>query len=287
MEKTELSAFPMAAPSAQTPSVVCVVNKRSVESGKYWEQKASCHFLGMLLEGGGLIRFGKAERTELRAPFFWIFPKGSVGGERIDGKVQSWYTGFHWPGLSIRDEGRVDLLMRLNGRSLRINRWKVPDPQSVTRIVDLFKRLKAAFEREDFSAPMQTSALLMELFCYFVDSSDVESEHLSHRALARFHELIQQHACEDISIEDLAEKSGVTADYLRNLFQERFGMRPVEYRTALRLARARDHLISSDMNVKEAARHAGYPDALYFSRVFRHQFGMSPSEMIKRYRLPH
>src|SRR5205807_1262440 len=126
----------------------------------------------------------------------------------------------------------------------------------------------------------------IELFCLFLDLPDVESERLSHRALARFHTLIQEHACDEVSIEDLSAQAGVTADYLRNLFQERFGMRPVEFRTALRLGRARDQLIATDMNVKEAAKKAGYSDPLYFSRVFRHHFGMSPSDMIRRYRLP-
>lgn len=290
MDKTELLQkvhMARAAKSIQTPMPVCVVNLRKVtNSGKYWEQKSACHYIVILLEGTGYLRFGGDERRELRAPLFWMYPKGVIGGERIEGPVQSWFTGFHWPELKVLDRGADGLAVRWHGKTLQIPRWKVPDPESITRIVDTFKRLKAAFDRTDFSASMQTSALLMELFCLFVDLRDAESEQLSHRALARFHELIQKHACDDVSIEDLAEKAGVTADYLRNLFHERFGMRPVEFRTALRLARARDQLISTDMNVKEAAKFSGYPDPLYFSRVFRHRFGMSPSDMIRRYRLP-
>jgi AraC-like DNA-binding protein len=38
------------------------------------------------------------------------------------------------------------------------------------------------------------------------------------------------------------------------------------------------------MNVKEAALQTGVADPLYFSRVFRKRLGLSPREMIRRYR---
>jgi AraC-like DNA-binding protein len=264
---------------------VCVVNQRKAKLAGYWEQKSACHYLAILLEGSGYIRFGKAERPSLTAPLFWFYPRGFVAGERTDTPTHSWYAGFHWPELAVQDRGPGGLSFRWNGKVLQCPRWKIPDPEAVTRIVDTFKRLKAASEREGFAASMQSSALMMELFGLFLDLRETDSRSLSHRALARFEDLLQQHACDDVSIEDLAEEAGVTADYLRNLFQQRFGMRPVEYRTALRLAKARDQLISTDKNVKEAARTAGYPDALYFSRVFRRHFAMSPSQMIRRYRM--
>jgi transcriptional regulator GlxA family with amidase domain len=61
-------------------------------------------------------------------------------------------------------------------------------------------------------------------------------------------------------------------------------MRPVAYRTALRLARARELLATTAMNVGAVARATGFADPLYFSRAFRRRFGISPREMLRNFR---
>ncbi len=86
-------------------------------------------------------------------------------------------------------------------------------------------------------------------------------------------------------MDDLAAQAGVSADHLRDLFHKRFGVRPVEYRTNLRLARAHELLASSGLNVKEISHQAGYSDPLYFSRVFKQRYGISPSAVIRRFRM--
>jgi AraC-like DNA-binding protein len=132
---------------------------------------------------------------------------------------------------------------------------------------------------------MQSGALLTELFCYYLDLPAGEEDSLGHRALSRFQNLLHKHACDDRSLEDLATEAGISADHLRHLFGRRFGMRPLEYRNGLRLSKARDLLVSTDMNVKEAALRSGFTDPLYFSRVFRRRFGITPRDMIRRYRM--
>jgi hypothetical protein len=97
----------------------------------------------------------------------------------------------------------------------------------------------------------------MELFAIYIDLPDDDSVLVGHRALARFCELLQSKSCDDVSIEDIAEQAGITADHLRELFRLRFGMRPLEYRTGLRLARARELLSTSTLNVKEVAHKVG------------------------------
>ena len=53
------------------------------------------------------------------------------------------------------------------------------------------------------------------------------------------------------------------------LFRAAFGASPVAYRSQLRLRRARELLVSSQLNVAQVALAVGFTDALYFSRVFR------------------
>jgi transcriptional regulator GlxA family with amidase domain len=57
----------------------------------------------------------------------------------------------------------------------------------------------------------------------------------------------------------------------------------VAYRRHLRLRRARELLVTSQKNVSEVACATGFSDPLYFSRVFRRAFGVTPSSLIRSF----
>ena len=66
---------------------------------------------------------------------------------------------------------------------------------------------------------------------------------------------------------------------MRRLFQRSCGVTPLGYLTELRLNRAAQLLGCSDrsgLSVIDIARACGYRDALYFSRMFKRKFGVSP-----------
>ncbi len=68
-------------------------------------------------------------------------------------------------------------------------------------------------------------------------------------------------------------------DYLRKLFKSEMGMTPHNYLTNLRIQMAEKLLCSSEtveQNISEIAYICGYSDSLYFSRVFKKNFGCSP-----------
>jgi AraC-like DNA-binding protein len=242
------------------------------------------HALVLMLRGEGRLRMERMEIPAIR-PLLWYAPPNTRAREHFPNGGDSWYTCFEWPGMSIRPDGAQRLEFSCRQHMLRAPRWKAIDAVTTTRAVELFSRMRTASAHQTFTGQLHCSALLLELFCIYADLPSGDDVSVGHRALVRFQHLLQEHACDDTSIDTLAEQSGASADYLRNLFQRRIGERPVEFRNGLRLARARDLLVSTDMNIKEAARRAGFADPLYFSRVFRKRFGISPREMIRRYRM--
>ena len=71
-------------------------------------------------------------------------------------------------------------------------------------------------------------------------------------------------------------------DYLCRLFRQELHTTPHKYLTELRLQSAADALlISPGSSMSEIARMCGYSDPLYFSRMFKKRFGVSPREYVK------
>jgi len=75
---------------------------------------------------------------------------------------------------------------------------------------------------------------------------------------------------------------GVSDTYFRKIFLSRFGANPKEYITASRLSHAKSVLDSGDYDsIREVAQSVGYADPLYFSKVFKKRYGISPSDIHK------
>ncbi|KXB41240.1 transcriptional regulator, AraC family [Amygdalobacter nucleatus] len=56
----------------------------------------------------------------------------------------------------------------------------------------------------------------------------------------------------------------------------------MEYITNLRMEKARELLLGTDWLIKDIAKEVGYANALYFSRVFKQTFNVSPQVFRQR-----
>lgn len=81
-----------------------------------------------------------------------------------------------------------------------------------------------------------------------------------------------------ISADDIAEAAGITRITLFRLFRTELGVTPAEYLIRCRISRAKGLLSSTDLSVSAVAVSSGYEDPMYFSRAFRKETGMSPTE---------
>ncbi|THF72705.1 AraC family transcriptional regulator [Cohnella fermenti] len=94
---------------------------------------------------------------------------------------------------------------------------------------------------------------------------------------------LARHYRQPISLEQLAQQLSYSAQYIAKKFKEQTGRSPMEYIIALRMEGARELLIRTSATLQEVASHVGYPDLMYFSRVFKKNVGMTPGEYRKRY----
>lgn len=82
----------------------------------------------------------------------------------------------------------------------------------------------------------------------------------------------------DFSCAALAAELGLSEVHFRRLFARLYGVSPNQYLTAQRIRQAKKLLLESRRSVTEIAGRTGYRSAWYFSRAFRRETGLSPTE---------
>jgi transcriptional regulator GlxA family with amidase domain len=89
-----------------------------------------------------------------------------------------------------------------------------------------------------------------------------------------------------VSLEAMAAMAGLQRRTFLRRFANVTGMTPLEYCRRVRIARARELLISGDTPQKMIAQSLGYRDVASFSRVFRKAMGAAPGAYRKRFSIP-
>ncbi|MDD3925494.1 MAG: AraC family transcriptional regulator [bacterium] len=100
--------------------------------------------------------------------------------------------------------------------------------------------------------------------------------------ILRAEKFIRENYRRNITLSEIAEVGGFCPDYFRRAFKTLTGSTPLDYLINYRLTEAKRLMVETDQSISEIARQVGYDDIHYFSYLFRHREGISPSEFITR-----
>ncbi|SFM27090.1 two-component system, response regulator YesN [Paenibacillus sp. 1_12] len=92
---------------------------------------------------------------------------------------------------------------------------------------------------------------------------------------------IEKHYMDDIGIGQIAGQLNVSANYLSTLFHKKTGMMFVKYLTRIRMMKAKELLMNTNLQVKQVAEQVGYYSTRHFTKVFTQAFGSYPSDCRK------
>ncbi|MDR3293850.1 MAG: AraC family transcriptional regulator [Clostridiales bacterium] len=109
----------------------------------------------------------------------------------------------------------------------------------------------------------------------------LNADHCSEYVELLKNKLLESFGDEDFDIGAYMRTLPLSAEYLRKLFIKETGISPLQFLTKIRLDNAKKLLAAISTNrlkIKEIAYMSGFPDALYFSRLFKKHFGKNPSE---------
>ncbi|SRR5581483_4509520 len=80
------------------------------------------------------------------------------------------------------------------------------------------------------------------------------------------------------SLSALAARAGLSRFHFHRLFRQAFGCTPTQCRHQARIERAKTLVRSSACSLSEAALEVGFESLSAFSRAFRRETGLSPSQ---------
>lgn len=93
---------------------------------------------------------------------------------------------------------------------------------------------------------------------------------------------IERHYHEDISLQHIAERFFLSREYISRKFKQELNENLTDYITRIRLGKARQLLENPDLRIAEVAEMTGYRDEKYFSKVFKKNVGLSPTDYRKK-----
>lgn len=147
-----------------------------------------------------------------------------------------------------------------------------------------FRKLLNLWRMGDFSDKLRCHGLLYEIYAAAVKTAALKE--LSTEYTGRLAEVVQyihEHYTDPaLSVEQLARLFGSSEVHFRRTFAKLYHTSPLKYITALRLDKARELLLSTDLAVGDICTRCGYTSLYYFDRVFKREFGMQPLQLRKQ-----
>ena len=96
--------------------------------------------------------------------------------------------------------------------------------------------------------------------------------------IVQLQDWLRNHLQEEVDSQRMQEVTGLRQRTLNRRFRAATGMSPGSYLQKLRLNQAAELLRASDLSITEIAMQSGYNDPDYFSRQFKQEHQLSPSD---------
>jgi len=254
---------------------------RPLVSNKANHSVHSQHVISYHVRATGKMTYG-SEALQAEAPYLVLLAEGESDLNTFTGEFEAYWCFFRFDQVS--SLGGREVNVALAGASHHGSHQRLLSTRAAATTLLHFQELLECSRRPDPASRLRSSGKLLELLAIWAEPSKTD---LGTTSLVQiYRELIEKHwSRSDLSLGALAQEMGYSINHLGTLFKKELGLSPVEYRNRLRLSRAREMLLSGSQSIAAIAAEVGFPDANYFSRIFRVTFGISPRRFVHEHHL--
>jgi len=237
--------------------------------------------LVIIYEGKGLHSIGDDPPAELTRGNIFVIPKG-VYHEYIQEDINLLNIIFDadllpLPLLDVYSMPCFNMIFK--GRTESHEIFNIPDFE-LEKVLSLAGELEIELNEHKPGFQFMATGLFMQIIMFLARAiaDSVENILTPHIGISRTIEYMHIHFKEKISIEKLADASGMSTRSLRRHFKRVNGYSPKEYLIKLRINCACELLGATMMSIDEIAFNTGFNDSNYFSKEFRKITGTTPSK---------
>ncbi|GAB4169961.1 MAG: AraC family transcriptional regulator [Terrimicrobiaceae bacterium] len=144
---------------------------------------------------------------------------------------------------------------------------------------EAIEEVKAATRDQPWSVPRLASSAVKVLSILANLAKASQPAKPIHLAVQKAERHMAAHFSENLSMETLASRLGVSYPHFRRAFRRVTGISPWQYLMRIRLARARRLVASSHATLEEIADQVGFSSAFHLSRAFKARYGQPPSAL--------
>jgi AraC-like DNA-binding protein len=163
-----------------------------------------------------------------------------------------------------------------------------PDTRERLALSEMYIALEGELRNPQFGAEALKGAIMTQIMITLnrVSLRGVAAGEINYVADPKISEIVEyilQNLSGELLIDKLAERFFVSPSFLMHRFREVTGYSPHNYITIKRMAQACELMLGGE-SATDAARQCGYADYSSFSRAYRKQYGVSPTQPIPHMR---
>ena len=174
----------------------------------------------------------------------------------------------------------AELLTYYTGRPLESIPPVFTIPETaMLKLPPILAELRGAISSHEPASIQRIHFGVLQMFAFMAEAISEQQQPHPARPQApeiNAHEFLDTHYAGRLSLDEVAQRSGISAEHLSRAFKRRYGITPSRYRDALRMDAANNLLRHSDLLIKEIAYRLGYPDPFTFSKAFHRHYHCSP-----------
>jgi AraC-like DNA-binding protein len=95
-------------------------------------------------------------------------------------------------------------------------------------------------------------------------------------------DFLSSNISEMLALEKMAAAVNLSISHFSFLFKKKTGFSPIEYFNHLKVQKACQYLLFTDLRVREISLELGIEDPYYFTRMFTRVMGLSPNNYRKK-----
>ena len=259
-------------------TTVRIANYHPVNPDQIWDRSLPDFQLICIL--AGIFEYLEKDQTSLhlqQGDILFIEPNIRHRFKLATGHVEGWISGMHFEFTPIGRWAAGDY-------QLEIKPNRITHLEDSRYIEQRFKQMADFYEsylpyRKELVNSIANEIIFLLAASWQTEAPGTISPSTRMQAMLDF---IREHLSTRLTRQDIADSFNLTPSYINQLFKAELGMTPSAVINRERVARAYQLIDREGYSVKESAFAVGFQDPLYFSRVFRRVYEISPSQIASK-----